>query len=92
MTFWQYVVHTEWVHFAIYYVLIAFIGGMPAPTKDSSVGYQWAFKSFNILGANLARASGPTVEKSPNFQDALNLQQAAAGQAQTPVVPPVLLK
>jgi hypothetical protein len=80
--------HSELAHFVLYFGFIALVGGMPAPTARSSLLYRWAFSSLNLFAANFARASGPKIENSPNFQAALNIQQNAAGQAQTIVVPP----
>ena len=39
----------------IYYVFAAVIGGMPTPASDAGVAYQWVFRSFSLLGANVAR-------------------------------------
>jgi hypothetical protein len=80
--------HSEIAHFVMYFGFIALVGGMPAPTATSSTGYKWAFSSLNIFAANFARAAGPKIENSPNFQAALNVQQAAAGQPPTVAVPP----
>lgn len=71
-----------------YYAILAFIGGMPAPTKDDSKNYRWWFSSLNLFGANISRATNTRIERSPNFQDALNVQQAIQGQTQTVMVPP----
>lgn len=38
-----------------YFVFSCFVGGMPTPKDDSSVGYRWAFTSFTLLSAGLAR-------------------------------------
>lgn len=77
--FTQFVLHSEGLHFALYFAAAAFIGGMPAPTKDSSVFYVWTFRSLNLFAANLFRSKGPVVENSPNFQDAVDIQTAKAG-------------
>jgi hypothetical protein len=79
--------HSEIAHFVMYFGFIALVGGMPAPTATSSTAYKWAFSSLNIFAANFARAAGPKIENSPNFQAALNIQQAGQGQLQTPVIP-----
>jgi hypothetical protein len=39
-----------------YWLFSAFVGGMPAPTEESSTAYKWAFQSLNILASNLTRA------------------------------------
>jgi hypothetical protein len=79
--------HSEIAHFVAYFGFIALVGGMPAPSATSSTGYKWAFSSLNLFAANFARAAGPKIENSPNFQAALNIQQSVAGQAPTVVVP-----
>lgn len=58
-----------------YYVAISFVGSLPAPTATSSMFYQFLFKFVNTLAGNLARAYSTRVEKSPNFDDAVKLQQ-----------------
>lgn len=76
--------HSEILHFVIYIAFASLVGGMPAPTKDSSVGYQWAFKSLNMFAANFTRATSTKLEKSPNFQDAI---AKLPDQPQPPQVP-----
>lgn len=83
---WQWFAHSEIAHFTLYIAVSAFISSMPAPTANSGVAYRWAFGMFNILAANISRATSTTLEKSPNFQAALNAQQSAQGQTETPVV------
>jgi hypothetical protein len=80
--------HSELAHFIIYIAISAIISGMPAPGVSSGTAYKWAFSSLNIFAANFTRARGAKLESSPNFQDALNVQQTLAGQPQTPVVKP----
>jgi hypothetical protein len=75
--------HTELGHFVLYFAFIAFVGGMPAPTATSGTAYKWTFSSLNAFAANFIRAAGPKIENSPNFQAAVNVQQALAGQPQT---------
>jgi hypothetical protein len=55
-----------------YWVLSAFIGALPAPSATASGLYLFFFKFSNSLGGNLLRALSTQVEKSPNFQDAVN--------------------
>lgn len=88
----QTLLHSELFHFAVYIGISAFISGMPAPTATSGTAYKWAFSSLNIIAANLTRATSTKLEKSPNFQDALNTQQAIAGQPPTTVVQPPPVK
>lgn len=64
----------------------AYVGSLRAPTKDSSQSYVSYFAIMQSLVLNFSRIK-PQVENSPNFQAAVNIQQAQAGQAQTPVVP-----
>lgn len=49
------------------YAWSAFISALPAPTATSSAMYQFWFKFFNLLAANIARAKSTAVENSPNF-------------------------
>lgn len=39
----------------MYYVFAAITGGMPTPVDASGIAYRWAFTSFGLLSANLAR-------------------------------------
>ncbi len=55
-----------------YWVLSAFIGALPAPMAGASNLYLFFFKFSNSLGGNLLRAMSTQVEKSPNFQAAVN--------------------
>jgi hypothetical protein len=80
--------HSELVHFILYISMIAIIGGMPAPTASDGKAYCWLFASLNLFAANFHRAASTNVENSPNFQSALNKQQAVQGQRQTTVVQP----
>jgi hypothetical protein len=59
------------------YVWSAFIGALPAPTKDSSGPYRFFFTFLNLLAANIARARSTTIESSPNWKDALAKQQSS---------------
>jgi hypothetical protein len=80
--------HSEVAHFVLYIAASCLIGGMPSPTKDSSVAYRWTFRSLNLLAANLFRAKNTTVETSPNFQAALDVQTEKAGLPLITVQPP----
>jgi hypothetical protein len=42
--------------------------------------YNFIFKFLNVLAANIARAQDSSVESSPNFAAAVNLQNAKAGE------------
>lgn len=84
----NFLLHSELGHFIMYFAFLSIVGGMPAPTASSGIPYKWVFSSLNLFAANFIRAAGPKIEKSPNFQDALNTQQSLAGQPQTPVVVP----
>jgi hypothetical protein len=70
------------------YTWSAFISALPAPQATSSMFYNFVFKFLNVLAANIARAQNSSVEKSPNFQAALNKQTDLAGQAPIAVVIP----
>jgi hypothetical protein len=82
----QFFLHSEVGHFVLYLASTAIIGGMPAPTKDSGVAYNWAFASLNSFAMNFARAFGSKVEKSPNFAPAI-VKQADIGNVQLKVPP-----
>lgn len=81
MTVAQFFFHSEVGHFILYLAATTIIGGMPAPTATSSVAYIWAFKSLNSFATNFARAFGSKVESSPNFTDAVAIQN---GKTDTP--------
>jgi hypothetical protein len=68
-----------------YYFVSAFIGALPAPTSASSQFYRFFFSFANALGANVLRAFRTTLEKSPNWTDAV---QKAADQGTLPVANP----
>jgi len=72
----------------LFWVASAGVGALPAPTATSAGPYKWFFAFANTIMANISRAYGTKIESSPNFQAAVNIQQAAAGQASTVVVPP----
>jgi len=85
MSVGQFFLHSELGHFILYFAGISFVGGMPAPTATSGVAYKWAFASLNSFAGNLARAFSTKIEKSPNFQDAVQKQidlQAPQGPKQ----------
>jgi hypothetical protein len=42
--------------------------------------YQFVFKFVNTLAGNLSRAYSSKVEASPNFQAAVNIQNAKTGE------------
>jgi len=63
-----------------YYIAISFVGSLPAPMASSSMFYQFVFKFVNTLAGNLARAYSSKVEASPNFQAAVNIQNAKTGE------------
>lgn len=67
------VAHQVIATLAIGYVWSSFISALPAPTATSGAFYVFAFKFLNVLAANIARAKGPQVENSPNFQAAVQI-------------------
>ena len=77
---------TELGHFLLYMAFMAFVSGMPAPTVTSSVAYRWTFASLNSFSMNFVRAFGSKVEKSPNFQDAIALQNGGTANAKPSVI------
>ncbi len=72
-----------------YWVLSAFIGALPAPTASSNNLYKFIFAFSNSLGGNLLRALSTRVEGSPNFIDAVNVQNAKTGTDKVVVEMPV---
>jgi hypothetical protein len=89
-TTWNFIVaHQVLCTLAAGYVWSAFISALPAPTATSGTGYKFVFSFLNVLAANIARAKGATVESSPNFQAAVNVQTAQAGIAPIVVQPVV---
>lgn len=72
-------------------VVTAAVSSLPAPTRNSSSFYVWAFKFSNTVIGNISRASSTTVEKSPNWRDATaNIPAGQGGQVvqnQPPTTP-----
>lgn len=70
--------HPDFIHqhpyalIAAYIVVSNAISALPAPTAKSSAFYSWLFKFANGIGGNLARAFNTTIEKSPNWQAAVD--------------------
>jgi hypothetical protein len=84
---WDFVMeHQTIASLVAYYIAISFVGSLPAPRANSSMFYQFVFKFVNTLAGNLARAYSTRIEGSPNFVDAVNLQNAKTGE-QKIVVP-----
>lgn len=76
---YQFVVdHQVIVTLSLGAIWVAFIGALPAPTATSSAFYQFAFKFLNLLAAQFSRMNA-AVEKSPNFQGAVDVQTRIAG-------------
>ena len=68
------------------YVADVFISSLESPTKDSSASYRYWFKVLNKFAANWYRAADTSIERSPNFQDAV--QKHLAENIPPPQVPP----
>jgi hypothetical protein len=66
-------------------VATAMISELPAPTKDSTVKYTYWFKVLNKVCGNVVRADSTAIEKSPNWEDAVNLQLKKMGVQCNPV-------
>lgn len=70
--------HPDFIHRHPYTLLVAAlvygqaVNAMPAPTAKSSQFYVFTFKFLTGLN-NLVRAWSTQVEKSPNWQDAVDL-------------------
>jgi hypothetical protein len=60
-------------------VITALVSAMPAPGKDSSAKYSYWFKFLNSFTGNVLRAQSTALEKSPNWQDAVNLHLEKLG-------------
>lgn len=72
-TIWQFLTdHQVLCTLVAGYTWSAFISALPAPQATSSTLYRFWFSFFNVLAANIARASSTKVESSPNFQAAVN--------------------
>jgi hypothetical protein len=52
-------------------VITALVSSLPAPTRDSSIKYQYWFKAANTIIGNVQRAKSTAIEQSPNFQAAV---------------------
>jgi len=90
MTFIQFIqAHPTVFTLVGYYVAISFVGSLPAPQATSSMFYQFVFKFVNTLAGNLARAYASKVESSPNFQAAVNIQNAKTGEEKMVVQMPL---
>lgn len=68
------------------YVADVFISSMESPTKDSSASYRYWFRVLNKFAANWERAANTDIERSPNWQDAV--QKHNAENLPTPPVDP----
>jgi len=60
-------------------IVTAMVSNLPAPTKDSTARYVYWFKTLNTVVGNIARAKSTTLEKSPNWQDAIDAHEKANG-------------
>lgn len=85
MDFWQWFLHSEFTHFMLTGAYIIVVGTLESPTKDSPQWYKSLFALLNFFSLQFSRMS-PKIEKSPNFQDAVNIQAQAAG------LPPIAVK
>lgn len=80
MDFWQLLVDHQVIATGVAFALwSALIGALPSPSATSSTFYQFLFKFLNLLAANVIRAFNSQVEKSPNFQGAVDVQTRIAG-------------
>ena len=53
-------------------VLTVLISSLPAPTATSTAKYVYWFKVANTIIGNVARASSTALERSPNWQAAVD--------------------
>lgn len=53
-------------------IISVLVSSLPAPTKDSGPGYVYWFKVSNTIIGNIARANSTALEKSPNWQAAVD--------------------
>lgn len=75
--------HPALVGIAAYWLFSALVGGMPAPSPQSSSGYQWLYSSLHILAGNLTAA---VASKYPNLPAGVS-QVAETTQHTTTIVP-----
>lgn len=68
-------------------IITAAVTSMPAPKRNSSSGYVWFFTFTNTVVGNISRAKSTTLEKSPNWQDAVDSHVQTLQNGNTPVVP-----
>jgi hypothetical protein len=64
-------------------IITVLVSSLPAPTKDSKPSYVYWFKVANTIIGNVARANSTALEKSPNWEAAVNAhiaKLAATGQ------------
>lgn len=64
-------------------IMTVMVSSLPAPGKDSSAKYVYWFKVSNGIIGNLQRAQSTAIEKSPNWQDAMDVRLQQLG-----VIPP----
>lgn len=53
--------------FIFYWVFMAAVSGMPAPTNKSGTAYIWAYRSLHALSANLDRFHSGTAPQKANI-------------------------
>jgi hypothetical protein len=67
-------------------IVTVLVSSLPAPTQDSSAKYVYWFKVANTIIGNIARANSTALEKSPNWEAAVNAhiaKLAASSAAQS---------
>jgi hypothetical protein len=77
----QWFLHHQWIvsiaaTWIFNNVVTVLVSSLPAPTKDSSQKYVYWFKVLNTIIGNLQRANSTALEKSPNWQDAIDAHMA----------------
>ena len=89
-TIWQFMAAHQVICTAVVTAAwVSFVAALPAPQATSSSFYQFFFKFINGLFLQFSRMNA-AVEKSPNFQGAVDTQTKLAGQPSIVVrtVPP----
>lgn len=61
-------------------IVTAFVSSFPAPTKSSGTFYVWWFTFSNTVIGNVKRAQSTAIEKSPNWEDAVEKRISTPAQ------------
>jgi hypothetical protein len=67
-----------------YYIMSSAVSALDAPTATSGGFYRWFFKFANAFGANISRAFSTTIEKSPNWPEAVKRARSKPPEPEKP--------